>query len=97
MTTNERPRITPDDVEFVSYADIAIGDVIVKFTPVGRSVAIAPTQRQLNLARTTYTTVRTIVKDRINNCPVVDLNQDDAPNRITALIEARTWRIKRGA
>jgi hypothetical protein len=90
--------VTPDDLEFVDVRELAIGDVLVDFTPIGKSVAIPATQRQLNMKRTRYNVINTITSAvTVRGHDILEFNIDDAPNRVTVALNlnVRTWRIKR--
>jgi hypothetical protein len=98
MTHTAKPaNITPADVEWVPVTDIAVGDVLVRFTALFTNVDVAPTQRQLNAARTRWTTVDTIAVDMDGNGRVI--NADDA-SRIAVVVATRfgvthDWRVRR--
>jgi hypothetical protein len=93
MTTNRIAKpanITPDDVEFVPADELAVGDIIVSFTANHKSVAIPPTQRQLNAARTTWTRVNTMEANFNTPDPRLQI-ADHSPKPIWEINRESSW------
>lgn len=92
MTTNAFAHITTADIEYVPVTSIAVNDVLVSNAHTRKQHANElPTARKL--ATATFIIVATIAPSG----RLIDINADDASNRVTALNTINVWRVKRGA
>lgn len=95
-------RITADNMELVTNADLRVGDVIVRVHAPLAKITATPTARQLNNAKTHLVTVETITpytpKPGAANASIahtiIEINAG-LPTQSTGLKTANVWIVRR--